>query len=135
MFLLSQIELFGATATSAQNHDDEGSVYEYWNGKDNSARKRLLQKQMVNLISILAGGCVLQTKRIIRISVGYIRQQVEAPVWVPICQMEYPTHSVWVQLLIMCLIKSVYKNSYNTLKSLAKLVKKMLLLSIGERYG
>ena len=33
IFLLSQIEVFGTTATSAQDYANEGSVYEYWDGK------------------------------------------------------------------------------------------------------
>ena len=38
LFILSQIEVFGMTVTTAQDHSNEGSVYEYWNGKVNSDR-------------------------------------------------------------------------------------------------
>ena len=38
IFLLSQIEIFGDNATNAQDHANEGSVYEYWNGKNNEDR-------------------------------------------------------------------------------------------------
>lgn len=38
LFLLSQIEVFGTTETLAQDYANEGSVYEYWNGKTSTDR-------------------------------------------------------------------------------------------------
>lgn len=38
LFLLSQIEVYNKTLTSIQNGDDEGTTYEYWDGKENSDR-------------------------------------------------------------------------------------------------